>query len=303
MIPFLNNVPLFAALAPSFQPHHLDFATAPGWFAHNPSVVLADGQLWAVLRTVNFIHYQTHRVQPTTRNFLLMLRPDLSIRSRRELVLAEDLPILYWGNVGLEDLRPFAWRGDLWASGCTGMFNADGRPEHVLVRIGAEVSPDWQMLSDLRVLRPPGDPRPEKNWMPQVSGARLRFLYWHVPTTMLDETGLLVSKHRVAPNGFRGSTQLIPFDGGWLGVVHETLDRPNERRYYFHRFVWLDAEDRLRAMGPLFRLCDRHVDYVAGLCWHPDGERLVISFAVCDVEAWLGTVSASGVRAVLNPTV
>ena len=292
-----NNIPLLSTIAPSFSPRHLDFTPPEGWHALNPSVVLSDGQLLTTVRTVNFVHRCPHskELTPTTRNFLLTLNPDLTTKFSREICLPADFPVRFAAILGVEDLRPFVWLGALWVIGCTAMLS--GRPEQILARVAPE------SLTDCRVLQPPCGIRPQKNWMPQVSADRLRFLYWHNPTTILDEWGALVSVSEppVSTAGFRGSTQLVPFDDGWLGMIHEVLERPNETNYYFHRFVWLNAEDKLRAVSRRFRFSDRHVDYCAGLSWHPDGERMVLSFAVCDVEAWLATVEAAEVRAMLEP--
>jgi hypothetical protein len=42
------------------------------------------------------------------------------------------------------------------------------------------------------------------------------------------------------------------------------------------------------------------VEYAAGLAWHPDGERLVVSFGVADRESWLCSFRADELRAVLR---
>ena len=71
---------------------------------------------------------------------------------------------------------------------------------------------------------------------------------------------------------------------------------------YWHRFVWFDAELALRGVSRRFCLQQPGVEFASGLAWHPDGERLLISFGVRDREAWLATVEADEVRAILSDT-
>jgi FkbM family methyltransferase len=42
------------------------------------------------------------------------------------------------------------------------------------------------------------------------------------------------------------------------------------------------------------------VEFAAGLAWHPDGKRLLISYSVADSEAWIATVNAVDVQGVLE---
>jgi hypothetical protein len=42
------------------------------------------------------------------------------------------------------------------------------------------------------------------------------------------------------------------------------------------------------------------VEFAAGLAWHPDGKRLLVSYGVDDKEAWIATVDAEEVRDLLE---
>jgi hypothetical protein len=71
---------------------------------------------------------------------------------------------------------------------------------------------------------------------------------------------------------------------------------------YWHRFVWFDAENVLRGVSRRFYFQQKGVEFAAGLAWHPDGGRLLISYGVDDSEAWIATVDAGDVRHALENT-
>jgi len=81
-------------------------------------------------------------------------------------------------------------------------------------------------------------------------------------------------------------------------VIHEVLLR-NGARIYFHRFTWFDHAGSLTRVSRRFFFHRKGIEFVAGLAWHPDGKRLIVSFGVGDGEAWLGTVDAADIRTIL----
>jgi glycosyltransferase involved in cell wall biosynthesis len=103
----------------------------------------------------------------------------------------------------------------------------------------------------------------------------------------------------MAADQFRGGTQAIPFDGGRLAVVHEVSAR-DKKRHYQHRFVWFDAAHRLRRVSRPFYFVRSGIEFAAGLAWHPDGNRLLISYCVNDAESWIATVESNDVRRLLE---
>ena len=54
-------------------------------------------------------------------------------------------------------------------------------------------------------------------------GDDLRFFYSVDPTRILTEAGVVVHEGAasIAIENFRGGSQAIPFDGGWLMLIHE----------------------------------------------------------------------------------
>jgi hypothetical protein len=139
------------------------------------------------------------------------------------------------------------------------------------------------------VLQPEGSRLHQKNWTPQIAGDRLQFIYLCDLTGVVDDYGRTVTESTpaIAAPRFRGGSQVIAFDGAWLAVIHELQWRPSyRRRFYQHRFVWLDETNTLRRVSRLFFFHKKGVDFAAGMAWHADGKRMLISYSVADSEAW-----------------
>ena len=137
--------------------------------------------------------------------------------------------------------------------------------------------------------------------MPRVTGDTLQFVYLCDPTRLVDDQAQTVAESipPIAAGPFRGGSQLIAFDGGWLALVHEARIRDTQREYR-HRFVWFDEATGLQRVSRPFYFHKHGVEFAAGLAWHPDARRLLVSYGVDDAEAWLATVEAEDVRPMLD---
>jgi len=298
-----------STMMPSFVARPVGFTPPDCYHPTNPSVARWGGQIMMVQRTTNYImtgdnQYETPNGAPIhTRNFLLRLDPAMAIQSSTEILPPADMPVpLYELVKGFEDMRLFAWRRELWCSSNVREMTAEGWCEQVLARVDQNGTGNSR-LTDWRVLRPEGPRLHEKNWMPLVDEDRLHFIYLCDPTRILDEQGRTIAETvpPIAAEEFRGGSQMIPFDGGWLALIHEVLlwTAPG-RRSYQHRFVWLDKARVLRGVSRAFFFHKKAVEFAAGLAWHPDGKRLMLSFSIGDHESWIGTVDAGEVRGVLQ---
>ena len=302
-----------AKMMPSFAARQVGFVAPAGYRPMNPSITRQGDEFVLVQRTVNFTidhavpegndrRYITPNGEPiNTRNFLLRLDDDLVLRSSTEILPPEGMPEPAWPLVqGFEDLRPFVWRDGLWCIGCVRELSREGWCEQVLARIDESAS-GLARLTDWRVLQPEGPREHQKNWMPRISDDALQFVYRCDPTTLVDDQARTVAEAAapIQADQFRGGTQLIPFDGGWLALVHEARVR-DKQRHYRHRFVWFDKATKLRGVSRPFIFAKRGVEFAAGLAWHPDGKRLVVTYGIDDSEAWIATVDADDVQSLLE---
>jgi predicted GH43/DUF377 family glycosyl hydrolase len=301
-------------LAPSFRARRIEFAAPDGYRAMNPSVCRCGDRVLLVVRCVNYQLAETglrNRLPAgessiKTRNFLIRVDP----YSFAETVLGEIRapagfpPPLCEEVQGFEDARLFSWRGELWTISSVREQNYDGFSEMWLARLD-----DRLEMCDARAIRLPGERRNEKNWMPLVDGDELRLIYSCDPTRIVDPDGRAMheSTPEIAADNFRGGSQAIPFEAGWLAIIHSTT--PGQHAswpVYRHRLAWFDSDFRLRKISPAFSFPFssaseflRGYQYAMGLCWHPDNRRLIISYALADREAWLATVAADDIRALL----
>jgi len=299
-----------AAVMPSFVARPVGFTPPAGWRPTNPSVARWGEEIVLAQRAVNYTlteggDYRTvNGASIATRNFLLRLTGDLEIQAAIEILPPDDMPEpAYRLVMGFEDLRLFAWRGGLWCIACVRELTAEGWCEQVLARLD-EPAPGQCRLTDWQVLRTEGPRLHEKNWMPLVEPEtdRLRFLCGCDPTRLVDERARTIAHTTpaIAAEHFSGGSHAIAFDDGWLAVIHEAPGQTP--RTYRHRFVWFDAAAALHRVSRPFYFQRKGIEFAAGLAWHPDGKRLLLSWGVSDGEAWIATVEAGDVRALLDET-
>jgi len=304
---------------PSFAVRKIDFVPPDGYHPMNPSVCRAGESMWLNVRCVNYVIGQDGRYSMPhdgpgikTRNFLFTLDDDLRIDQGKEILPPADFPTEWSEVIGFEDMRLFHYNnfedirlsghdGHLWCSATVRQHSKEGWCEIALARI----SDITFRLHSWHTMRPEGEKRNEKNWMP-VSDGTGRFIYSCDPLRVVDVTGKTVSETTppVAADHWGGSSQAVVFDGGYLALVHERIAKPGlGQRQYQRRFVWFDGELELRKISRRFYFGDGEGEFVCGMCEHPDGERLVVSYGVLDREAWLATVDVEEVRLSLRDVV
>ncbi len=293
---------------PSFESRVINVTPADGYIPMNPSVANIDGQLWCIVRTVNYTIDGDGRYlikgdgEPNgsnpinTRNILVDLRSDLT--TERETAI-------HWVGLnrfslvrGLEDMRLFGWKDDLYAVACAREDLASGTPQQIRVKlhhcelgyhaIGTTYLTDGSAC--------------EKNWMPLVDGDDLNYVYRLDTIVAGDVEKLSVERSpvKVAVDNISGGSQCIPFKNGWLCVVHEAIDPGDYRRVYAHRFAWLGPDYTLRRLSMPFCFHAQQIEFCAGLAVHPNGLDLVLSYGVRDAQAMLAQVSSEEVSAMLS---
>ena len=300
------------------QARAIDFVPEPGWQASNPSICVHEGRTRCVVRTVNYKIVNGRYVTPPqdvvreegkykgwqiirTRNFLLDLDGNLNTTGSVELIDKTNSTLSSYPVKGFEDARLFTWNGKWWATCTVCDFTEDGKREIALLEID-----DHGAVVRSEPLRGPWSVHVQKNWMPVVDAAGVKFIY---ATSLDGDVGSTVvfdlveqgGLHTVRPPAgctfghgrLRGGSQAVRVDEGWLVVVHDVAFSGSTRTY-LHRFVMFDDKLTLVSMSDPFYFEKSGIEFCAGLA--QVGDKLVASYAVNDGSARLGIFDVSRVR-------
>jgi glycosyltransferase involved in cell wall biosynthesis len=299
-----------STFCPSFKWKRIPFDPPDGWTAMNPSVTVHDGDPLVNVRCVNYQiddagRYLIKGTDGTangenpinTRNFILSKKLTGYWGIPREVVAPADMPCEWPLVLGFEDIRLISWGGSLWSSSTVRQLCGDGTCEQVLTRLcySPHLGDCWRHADMKRMLRKPR--QTEKNWAPLVMESGIHFMYR--PGEVVNNDGAIVFKHDlgIATDNISGSSQLIPFNGGWLAITHEAAYLPGRAvRYYTHRFVWYDDKFKAAKFSLPFFFHGKHIEFVAGMCHEPNTSNLLISYGYKDEEARIATVNSNEVE-------
>ena len=295
--------------------HRFDIQPAhEGWSLFNPTIASCGDGFLAIVRSSNYTiregRYETpesDRGLIRTENLLCRLSRRLEVDDVRPIRV--DYPKTDFPVDGLEDCRLDCRYtldyGMRWTVSGTILnhLGFDGTARIATGRLNILTGE----VSELVVRHEPIPGRHEKNWMPFFGGASTEFLYaaWEdgrVATAKAAGGEWMVTKMSPSPaiaRGFRGGTQLVRVDGGWLGIVHEVA-ADTGGRIYEHRWIRLDNDRALVGISePFFFREHRVIEFAAGLAM--DDDDLVVTFGVRDAEAWAARVTIDDVLRVTEP--
>jgi glycosyltransferase involved in cell wall biosynthesis/predicted GH43/DUF377 family glycosyl hydrolase len=278
---------------------------SPAWPQFNPTISECDDGYLMIVRTANYRiddgRYTFLDDEPVIRtlNYLVRLDRSLQVIDLGPLADMGNGPPRHPSRVeGYEDCRLIEVGGRWFATATVRDRNADERCEIALLSL------DGSEIDTTTVLSGPHPGRHEKNWMPFVSDSSLCFLYSCDPTEVLRcETstgGLEYLSRRSGPSAaaaFRGGSQGLAVDDGWLFVVHEATDYHGARSY-LHRFVLLSSDWALSACSRPFQFVSPEIEFCAGLARR--GGELLLTFGVGDHSAMLAVVDEGSVLATLD---
>jgi tetratricopeptide (TPR) repeat protein len=274
-------------------PESLKKGEIGNYHAMNPSVCVYSGDLWVLIRMVNYTIENGAYVSPDpdgkirTENILYRMRIQKTGGLLSTGCLVRDLdnsPRYPTAVLGYEDMRLFSVNGKLCAS-ATVRDQGEDRckisfleldEDSDVIRAEVQVTNRWT----------------EKNWMP-IEGNGVAWLYEVCPTSVRMQGGSVSTKPcSLALEHLCGGSQVIPFADGWICVTHETISQDGWgcRRIYLHRFVRFDKEFQVTAVSPAWIFEDGHhgIEFCAGLCRDPHKQgQLILGYGVEDRQAKL----------------
>lgn len=280
----------------------------------NPSIAQTEEGYAVILRSVNYTQVGAKMFTTNdpdgifrTRNFLVSMDRNFTPLSQVE-ILDDPYRFRYGscGVEGLEDCRVFPYQQGWWFTCTTADTSEYGSRQISLCLLGE--GEGAVEVAHLTPLLGPDPVRCEKNWLPFVAGGELYVLYSCDPLLILKpdlvtgECEEAISHTATADfTHFRGSAAPIPFDGGYLMLVHETVINPDYHRFYLHRFVKLDAHFHIVALSLPFIFRHVGIEFCCGMTWDHAEREIVLGVGVEDREAYLCRVPASAIRSMLQP--
>jgi hypothetical protein len=272
--------PPIGSSCPSARATRIRFDPPGGRVPMNPSVCWHDGQLWCVVRAVNYSlgkdrQYAVHDPRGVVRsdNYLGVLEPDGRLSDPALMEDFDPADRYPSGIVGYEDVRLVSVDGDLTASATVCDRDPGGR--RLVARLHIDDDGDVAR-ADVQ----PSNQLHEKNWMPLSVGGQLTWIY------SLDPTAVLPGPLRDCPlalDHLRGGAA-IAHEGGYLCVTHEVIYAA-DGRVYLHRFVRLDADWRVTGVTPAWVFAHHGVEFCAGMA--RDSDQILLTYGVEDREAWV----------------
>ena len=303
---------LLAELCPCVMLRQIDVAPAhDGWSTFNPSLLWHDGRLLCLVRSSNYRIVQGRYVMPPgdpkirTHNILCEIDPVTLASTGRRVIDGPAYPSTDYEITGLEDCRLRHTATGVGVS-CT---VRDVAPFDGRCRIAtADLDVDAATMTNLTVLDSLSTQDHEKNWMPIEGRGGWLYSCRHMGrvVTVDDDPSLpgghLMHARQPTPpiaRGFRGGGQLVPAEGGYLGVIHECAHIGHQRAYE-HRFVWFDNDLQLLRMSPPFAFRElRAIEFAAGLAV-VDG-MVYVSFGHKDETAWIASLSLQSLWRAMSP--
>jgi len=247
------------------------------------------------------------------RNFLLSYDKEFRLLGQREIL--EDLPrerIPHFLLEGMEDCRLFAWNGGLWFTATCFDTNPTGSLQIALCKLPGKLQEAGKgpelFVEHLVPLIGPDPNRHEKNWLPFLHNGVFHAIYSYDPFLVYrpdPQTGACETALRYLPahdfSSFRGSAAPVPFDEGYIAMIHEVVFMPDFTRCYLHRFLYLDANLRVQFLSRPFLFDHAGVEFCCGMARSHSGNELILAIGLEDREARLGIVECQTVRSLLEP--
>lgn len=293
----------------------------------NPSIFNDNGKLILNMRSTNYILYHSEKklfqhgwgplvyIHPEndlhlrTENYFCELNgKDFSVEKYQwvDTRLHDVEPI--WDFVGLEDARLVRWDGKLYMTGVRRDTTTTGQGRMEL----SEIDVQEDSVKEITRFRipPPNDPNSycEKNWMPVID-MPYTYIKWSNPTEVVDvdpnlKTCKTISLGKYMPfyNDFRGGSQAIPFDGGYLAIIHEVClfndEVGRKDGIYYHRFLYWDKEFNLLKYSDNFSMMGGMIEFATGMCEYEN--NLLISFAFLDNAAYVLQTTKDFIKSLLT---
>lgn len=295
----------------------------------NPSVFVDNGEIWVILRHINYVLYHCetgelfnnrwgplsylnpeHDPHLRTTNFLCKLTPNFDIEHYWKIDTSSLDQPEQWEFIGLEDARLVRWDGHLYAIGVRRDTtpNGQGRMELSELDVTADAAKE---IGRYRIEPPNRESYCEKNWMP-VLDKPYHFVKWTNPLELVKaDLATLEAKQVRDVNeaeripglpDLRGGSQVVRWRDSYVCLVHECDLKKNRNGQkdatYRHRWVTFDLDWGNIRIGEPFSFLDGEIEFCCGLALYE--ENLLVTFAFQDNCSFILQIPAQMIPALLG---
>jgi predicted GH43/DUF377 family glycosyl hydrolase len=288
----LLRPPTISDFCPSSRAKQIQFEPPGGRLPMNPSICLHNGEMWCVVRAVNYsmsgrsytIHDPNNVIR--TENYLGRLLEDGRLENPTLMRDLDPSPRKSLKIVGYEDVRlvSLKTRNGNILSGSATVCDRDREGRRQIARLYLDSNGNVER-ADIQHT----NQEHEKNWMPISIKGDITWIY------SLDPTAILPGPLWDCPlqlDHLRGGAA-IQFDRGYLCVTHEVVEDPGGR-IYLHRFVRLDNKFKVVSVSPSWVFAHHGIEFCAGLAISKD--KAFLSYGVDDREAWVMQIDVDEIR-------
>jgi hypothetical protein len=224
--------------------------------------------------------------QPDSQVYLAHIDEDMNLRSY-DFVEDRHVRAHHAAAEGIEDVRLFFWKNELWGLGTAYNFEYDANTMLLFRLHGARVA-------DAIFLPSPRGRLKEKNWIPLVANGELHFIYGHSPPEVYRyDAPSTLTQVRQAENvvleGWSGSSCAVPWGDGYVAILHKRGYLAPNRIFYVHRLVAYDAGLEISYVGEPFHFEKVGIEFCAGLALTKD--FALLSYGLDDAKAFIVKVS------------
>jgi predicted GH43/DUF377 family glycosyl hydrolase len=230
-----------------------------------------------------------------TTNFLCKLDDNLDIThfSKVDTTPFDVEPL--WEFVGLEDARLINWENKMYLCGVRRDVDTIGTGRMELSEIAYENDVVIEK-SRVRIPAPPPDNEYcNKNWMP-ILDKPYHFVKWTNGTEVVVfdpnelTTKTVIKKNWINhPKDMRGGSHVLPFQDGYLCLVHETdlykSEAGRKDATYRHRFVVWDSDWNIKRVSPEFSFLGAKIEFACGMAKY--NNDYLITFGFQDNAAYI----------------
>ena len=310
----------------TIKPLIIDASLTNGTGLFNPSIFVDEDRIYVNVRHCQYTLYHAemnkheHPWGPliyfnpendrtlTTTNYFGELDDELRLKYYHKVDTSSLDQEPLWEFVGLEDARIVKWDNKFYLSGVRRDTTTNGQGRMELSEL--QISSDKVIeVSRHRIPAPDNnDSYCEKNWMPILS-MPYHYLKWCNPVDVVKYNPMNKTCDRVVlgtdyffDKDQRGGGQVIPWENGYLSLIHETnlynSEAGRKDGTYRHKFIYWSKDWKPIKTSKVFSFMEAKIEFACGLALYKND--VLITFGFQDNAAYVVRCSQNALKEYIN---